>query len=400
MFEALALDAFDLPEGVTYLDGNSLGPLPKAARARVDSMLKEEWGKLLIGGWNAGGADGEGWMDQPLIQGDRIGHLIGAPKGTTLVGETLSIRLYQALAAALSLRPDRKVVLTDSGNFPSDLYMAQALLETLGQGHELVIVEPEEVADRIGDDVAVLMLTHVDYRSGRMHDMAALTKAAHDIGALTVWDLAHSAGAVVVDLAGCEADFAVGCTYKYLNGGPGAPAFIHAREDHCETARPVLAGWLGHAAPFAFEQAYRPGPGISRFRVGTPPIVQMAALETALDVFDGVEMADIRARSIALSQGFVERVLDKTDLQLASDPDPQKRGSQISLHHAEGYAVMQALIARGVVGDFRAPDILRFGFAPLYNSRADVLSAADELAEIVASEAWNRPEFLTRKAVT
>ncbi|MEM7270537.1 MAG: kynureninase [Pseudomonadota bacterium] len=388
--------AFELPAGVTYLDGNSLGPLPKTAKARIGGMVADEWGELLITGWNKAG-----WMDQPTALGDRIGRLIGAPAGSVTLGDTLSIKVYQALAAALQMRPGRKVVLSDSGNFPTDLYMAEGLIRAMNDSHELRVVAPEAVADAIDETVAAVMLTEVDYRTGRKHDMAALTKAAHDAGAVSVWDLAHSAGALPVDMAGVNAEFAIGCTYKYLNGGPGAPAFIYVRPDLADAIDPALAGWLGHVAPFAFDLDYRPGQGVARMRVGTPPVIQMAALEAAMDVWDGIDMADIRARSITLSERFIVEVETRCEgVALASPRDPHLRGSQVSFHHKEGYAVMQALIARGVIGDFRAPDIMRFGFAPLYNTEEEVVRAATEMADILRTEAWNRPEFLTRAAVT
>ena len=280
---------FHLPEGVIYLDGNSLGPLPRAATARMQRAMQDEWGEMLITGWNRAG-----WMAQPRALGDRIGRLIGAAPGSVVLGDTLSVKVYQALAAALALRPDRRVILSDSGNFPSDLYMAEGLIRALDRGHELRVVAPEEVAEAITDEVAVTLLTEVDYRTGRLHDMAGLTARAHAAGALTIWDLAHSAGALPVDVAGAGADFAVGCTYKYLNGGPGAPAFIHVAPRHADAAFPALSGWLGHDAPFAFEQAYRPGAGIERMRVGTPPVLAMAALEAALDIWDGVDMGALR----------------------------------------------------------------------------------------------------------
>ena len=390
---------FHLPEGIAYLDGNSLGPMPRGVPARLASMVEGDWAEKLIGGWN-GGWDGVGWMTAPTALGDRIGRLIGAPEGTVVCGDTLSIKVYQALAAALDMRPDRRVVLSDSGNFPSDLYMAEGLIRALGRGHELRVVAPEMVADAIDEDTAVLMLTEVDYRTGRMHDMAALTARAHDAGALAVWDLAHSAGAIPVDVAGADADFAVGCTYKFLNGGPGAPAFIYVPDRHQEAARPALQGWLGHAAPFDFDPSYRPDPGIARMRVGTPPMLQLAALDAALDVFDMTNMDALRARQIALSERFVAAVEDATDLALASPRDPRTRGSQVSFRHPEGYAVMQALIADGVVGDFRAPDILRFGICPLYNDEGDLDRAADALARILHDDAWDRPEHRRRKAVT
>ncbi|MCR9069694.1 MAG: kynureninase [Rhodobacteraceae bacterium] len=386
---------FHLPDGVIYLDGNSLGPLPSGAVDRATRAMENEWGEMLIGGWNTAG-----WIDLPTTLGDRIAPLIGAAPGTTLVGDTLSIRLYQALGAALGLT-DRRVVLTDSGNFPSDLYMARGLLKTLGQGHQLRIVDPEAVADALTQEVGVLMLTQVDYRTGRMHDMAALTAQAHAMGALTVWDLAHSAGAVPVDLAGAGADFAVGCTYKFLNGGPGAPAFIHVSPRHADTAPTLLNGWLGHAAPFAFEAGYRPAPGIARMRVGTPPVIQMRVLEAALDIWDDVDMADLRARSIALSDCFIAGVEAACPaLTLASPRDPHQRGSQVSFRFADGYAAMQALIARGVIGDFRAPDIMRFGITPLYTTRADIDAAVNHLAEVIATRAYDDPAFRARRAVT
>ena len=387
---------FHLPEGLVYLDGNSLGPMPKTALAAAKRVIADEWGEMLIGGWNK--AD---WMSLPMRLGEKIGRLIGAPAGSVTTGDTLSIKVYQALASALELNPGRKIVLSDNGNFPTDLYMAVGLLKSLGEDYRLKVVDPEAVADHIDDSVAVVMLTEVDYRSGRMHDMAAITRKAHDAGAVMIWDLAHSAGAVPVDLTAANADFAVGCTYKYLNGGPGAPAFIYVRPDLADRVRPALSGWLGHEAPFAFDLDYRPGAGVERMRVGTPPIIQMTVLDAALEVWDGVDMADIRARSIELSQRFIELVEAGTDKAvLASPRDPQARGSQVSFRFSEGYAAMQALIARTVVGDFRAPDIMRFGFCPLYNSVEEVEQAAGILCEIVETGAWDRPEFRKRQAVT
>ncbi|MBN2630355.1 MAG: kynureninase [Rhodobacteraceae bacterium] len=387
---------FHLPDGVIYLDGNSLGPMPKAAAGRVAACVTDEWGDMLIRGWN-----GAGWMDQPSRLGDRIARLIGAEAGSVVLGDTLSIKVYQALAAALEMVPDRRVILSDTGNFPSDLYVAEGLCRTLGDGYRLVTVAPEAVADAMDDSVAVLMITQVDYRSGRMHDMAALTARAHAAGARVVWDLAHSAGAVPVNVAGCEADFAVGCTYKYLNSGPGGPAFIYVAPRHQDHARPALSGWLGHAAPFDFEPHYRPGAGIERMRVGTPPVLQLAALEASLEIWDAVDMATLRARSVALCEAFIAGVeATCPDLTLASPRDAALRGSQVSWSHPEGYAIMQALIARGVIGDFRAPDILRFGFTPLYTSDADVSGAVAALSDIMANRAWDRPEFRARARVT
>ena len=387
---------FALPEGVLYLDGNSLGPLPAAVPDRIDAMLREEWGQMLITGWNQAG-----WMEMPMRLGDRIGRLIGAEPGQVAVGDTLSIKVYQALAAALDLRPDRKVVLSDTGNFPSDLYIAQGLLKMLGPDYELRLVAPEEVEAAITDEIAVTLITEVDYRSGRLHDMAALTRKAHEVGAVTVWDLAHSAGATPVDLAGAGADFAVGCTYKYLNGGPGAPAFIYVAPRHAGRALPALSGWLGHEAPFAFDLDYRAGAGVERMRVGTPPVIQMAALDCALDIWEMTTMEQVRARSITLSELFIAEVEAACPgLTLASPRDPQARGSQVSFRFDEGYAAMQALIARGVIGDFRAPDIMRFGFTPLYLDEDDVRGAVAILAEILNDKLWDRADYNARTAVT
>ncbi|UWQ23565.1 kynureninase [Leisingera aquaemixtae] len=387
---------FDLPEGVIYLDGNSLGPLPRAAKERVGEMMQDEWGQMLITGWNKAG-----WMDKPKALGDRIGRLIGAEPGHVVMGDTLSIKVYQAVASALELNPGRKVVLSDNGNFPTDLYMASGLLKSLGPDYELRVVDPEAVEDAITEEIAVLMITEVDYRTGRKHDMKALTEKAHAHGVLTVWDLAHSAGAIPVDLAGCRADFAVGCTYKYLNGGPGAPAFIYVSPRHAETARPALSGWLGHEAPFAFDLDYRPGSGIDRMRVGTPPILQMTALEAAMDIWDKADMDSVRAKSIELCDLFIAGV-ERTcpQLELASPRDPAFRGSQVSFKFDEGYAAMQALIARGVIGDFRAPDIMRFGFTPLYIDEGDVRAAVEIIADVMANASWDRPEYMVRHAVT
>jgi kynureninase len=389
-------ELFHLPEGLIYLDGNSLGPLPKAANARVAAMMAEEWGNQLIRGWNSAG-----WIDMPSRIGDRIGRLIGAPEGTVVAGDTLSIKVYQALASALDLRPDRKVVLSDTGNFPTDLYMAQGLLRSLGKGHELKVVAPEEVQGAIDETVAALLVTEVDYRTGRLHDMKALTEKAHAEGALAIWDLAHSAGAISVDVTGAQADFAVGCTYKYLNGGPGAPAFIYVAPKHADMAVPALSGWLGHEAPFAFDPDYRPAPGVERMRVGTPPIIALTALDAALDAWDGIDMAEIRASSMALGERFISEVEARCpQLRLASPRDPGRRGSQVSFRFENGYAVMQALIARGVIGDFRAPDIMRFGFTPLYLGLDDVVRAAEILEDVMKARLWDRPDYLKRSKVT
>ncbi len=387
---------FHLPDGIIYLDGNSLGPLPRTAAARVAQVVEAEWGRMLITGWNKAG-----WMEQPSRVGNRIATLIGAEAGSVVMGDTLSIKVYQALAAAVEMNPSRRVILSDTGNFPSDLYMAEGLCRTLGDGYTLKTVAPEAVADHIDDTVAVTLLTEVDYRTGRKHDMAALTALAHDKGAITIWDLAHSAGALPVHLAACGADFAVGCTYKYLNSGPGGPAFIYVAPRHADRVRPALSGWLGHEAPFAFDLAYRPGGGIERMRVGTPPVLQMAALEAALDIWDAATIEDVRAACLALTDQFIAGVEAVCPtLTLATPRTHAQRGSQVSFRHAQGYAIMQAMIARGVIGDFRSPDILRFGFTPLFIGADDVARAIAILADVMQNDLWDRPEYKTRARVT
>ena len=389
-------DKFVLPDGMIYLDGNSLGPLPKAVNAHLSQMVTDQWGAHLIKGWNV-----DDWMGQPARVGNMVGRLIGAPTGSVTMGDTLSIKVYQALSAALQMRPDRKVILSDSGNFPSDLYMAQGLIAQLNAGHELRIVAPEAVADAMTDDVAAVMITQVDYRTGRLHDMGDITAKAQAAGAVMIWDLAHTAGALPVDLAGSGCEFAVGCTYKYLNGGPGAPAFIYARPDIVADIQPALSGWLGHDAPFAFEQEYRPAADIERMRVGTPPVLQMTALEAALAVWDDVDMDELRAASIRLCDLFIAGVESRCpSLTLASPRDGTQRGSQVSFHFEHGYAAMQAMIEQDVIGDFRAPDIMRFGFTPLYVDKYDVRRAVDVLDDVISNRLWDNPQFLQTSRVT
>ena len=387
---------FYVPEGMIYLDGNSLGPLPLNAKDRVGASMTDQWGEMLITGWNKAG-----WMDMPRRVGDRIAQILGAASGSIVMGDTLSIKVYQALSSALDLRPDRRVILSDTGNFPSDLYMAEGLIKSLDRDYELRVVAPEDVYDAIDDDVAVTLITEIDYRTGRRHDMQVITERAHACGAITVWDLAHSAGAVDVDLTGANVDFAIGCTYKYLNGGPGAPAFIYVRPDLADAVRPALSGWLGHAAPFDFELNYRAGDGIDRLRVGTPPILGLVALDAALDVWDHVDIADVRARSIELSEAFVEEVSAGCPiLKLASPRDPHARGSQVSYHFEQGYAAMQAMIDRKIIGDFRAPDLMRFGFTPLYIGIDQVRAAAHTLCDVINLNLWDDPKYKTRQKVT
>ncbi|MCA1413030.1 kynureninase [Bradyrhizobium sp. NBAIM20] len=387
---------FHLPDGVIYLDGNSLGALPLGVAERVNRVITEEWGNELIRAWNSAG-----WYVQPRHLGDRIARLIGAEAGSVMVGDTLSLKVYQALAAALDMSVSRKVILSDTGNFPTDLYMAEGLIATLGRGHQLRLVAPEEIEDALSEEIAVLYITEVDYRTGRRHDMAKLTAKAHALGIVTVWDLAHSAGALPVDLAGSGADFAAGCTYKYLNAGPGAPAFLYVAPRHADGARAALSGWMGHAKPFAFELAYASAGGVERMRVGTPPVLAMAALEASLDIWDKVDIKEVRARSLALGDlliGEVERRCPQ--LKLVTPRDHERRGSQVSFAFAGGYAAMQALIARGVVGDFRAPDIMRFGLTPLYIGEGEIVRAAEIVEEVISGEVWRRPEYQVVHAVT
>jgi len=387
---------FRLPQGIIYLDGNSLGPLPEGAIQRAQRTIEKEWGEMLIRAWNLAG-----WMDQPRRVGDKIAPLIGAETGTVVMGDTLSIKMYQALAAALAMRPDRKIVLSDTGNFPTDLYMAEGLIATLSRGHQLRLVAPEEIEASLSDEIAVLYLTEVDYRTGRRHDMARLTAQARARGILTIWDLAHSAGALPVDLSGVGADFAAGCTYKYLNAGPGAPAFLYVAPRHADSARAALSGWMGHAKPFAFELGYAAAGGIERMRVGTPPVLALAALEASLDIWDRVDLAEVRARSLALGDLLINEVERRCpSLRLVTPRAHAQRGSQVSVAFDGGYAAMQALIARGVIGDFRAPDIMRFGITPLYIGEAEIMRAAETIEEVIVGEVWRRPEYQVVNAVT
>ncbi|MGJ8617883.1 MAG: kynureninase [Sulfitobacter sp.] len=396
MANVLRKEAFIMPEGMVYLDGNSLGPMPKGVPGRVTAMLQDEWSQMLIKGWNKAG-----WMALPEKVGNMVGKLLGAPEGSVVMGDTLSIKVFQALASAVKMVPDRRVILSDKGNFPSDLYIAEGLVGLLGQGYELRTVAPQDVANAITDDVAVVMLTEVDYRSGRMHDMNAITKAAHDNGSVMVWDLAHSAGAIPVDLQGSNCEFAVGCTYKYFNGGPGAPAFIYVRPDLADSVEPALSGWLGHRQPFDFDLNYTPAKGIERMRVGTPPIIQMAALEVAMEVWDGIDMQDLRAASVALQEQFIEEVeASVPQLTLASPRDSKVRGSQVSFQFEHGYAAMQALIDRDVIGDFRAPDIMRFGFTPLYLDASDVSKAVAVIKDVMDNDLWDNDAYKVRSRVT
>ena len=394
---------FEMPDGVLYLDGNSLGPLPKTTPARVERLLREEWGKNLIRGWLA-----DGWMEKPLALGDRLARLIGADAGEVAVVDTTSINVFKLLAAAFAMRPDRRVILSDRENFPTDLYMAQGLSALMDKGHELKLVGEDEIASALDESVAVVMLTQTNFKSGRVHAMREITAAAHRVGALTLWDLAHSAGAYPVDLNGAGADFAVGCSYKYLNAGPGGPAFLYVARRHQAAAHQPLTGWLGHESPFEFDTRYRPADGIRRQICSSPGILGLVALEAALEIFEDTDMAAIRRKSNALCDLFIELVEARCGghgFELASPreagmSEPLVRGSQVSFRHPEGYAIVQALIQRGVIGDFRAPDVLRFGFTPLYLGYADVYDAVEHLVQVMEGSEWDVDAFRTRAAVT
>ena len=392
---AFARDRFRLPEGVIYLDGNSLGALPKAAPHALAETAERQWGEDLIASWNK-----HGWIDWPTRIAAKLAPIVGAKPTDLLIADSTSVSLFKLLAAAVRARPGRKTILSQQANFPTDLYVAQGLAGMLGL--ELKAVPAKEVLAAIGEDTAVVTLTHVDYRSAAVHDMRAINDVAHAAGALAVWDLSHSAGAISLDLDGSGCDLAVGCGYKYLNGGPGAPAFIYVAERLQDELANPLQGWMGHAEPFAFVDGYRPADGILRFLTGTPSILAMAALEAGLDTFEGIAMADIAEKSRRLSQLFVDEVEERCgrEVRLASPRDPADRGSHVVFAHAEGYAVMQALIARGVIGDFRAPDLMRFGFTPLYNGFAEMVRAAEILADILGSREWDQPRFKTRAKVT
>jgi kynureninase len=389
---------FHIPDGMIYLDGNSLGMLPKHVPQRLLDVAQRQWGETLIKSWNE-----HGWFHLAQKIGDRIARLIGAPKGSVIAGDTISVNLFKLLGAAAKLNPSRRVILSDNGNFPSDLYVAQGFRDLMDDGYVLKVVDPEAVLDSIDETIAFTMITEVDYRSSRLHDMRKVTAKAHAKGALTIWDLAHSAGATPVDLTGGNADFALGCTYKYLNGGPGAPAFLYVRPDLQDKVQPALSGWWGHASPFTFDLEYRPAPGIIRNQCGTQPMLSMAALDAALDVWDDVDMQMLRRKSLALCKLFIDLVRERSGhhgVTIAGPGGMEQRGSHVSIHHPQGYAVMQALIASNVIGDFRSPDMMRFGFTPLYTSFADVWDAVDILTRILDKREWDQPHFLMKKAVT
>ncbi len=391
-------DRFALPEGVVYLDGNSLGALPKAAAERARGVIGEEWGNGLIRSWNDAN-----WIDLPFEVGAKIARLIGAEAGEVVACDSTSVNLFKLLAGAFALRPKRRVLLTDSNNFPTDNYVAEGIGEFLGDRVERRLVSADEIIDAIDGDTAVVSLTHVNYRSGRIHDMAAINAAATAQGALSLWDLSHSAGAVALDLNGSGADLAVGCGYKYLNGGPGAPAYLFVAKRHQAAIRQPLSGWMGHASPFDFSSQFRPAPGIGRMLTGTPPVIALAVLESGLDILAEAGMDALRAKSVALGELFmalIEATCAGHGLELLSPPDSAQRGSQVSYAYANGYGAVQALIARGVIGDFRRPNVMRFGFAPLYLRYVDVWDAAQALGAVLGAEDWQGHQIGDKGAVT
>jgi kynureninase len=386
---------FLVPDGVVYLDGNSLGALAVGVAERVHDVVHRQWGHDLIRSWNT-----NGWWNLPTVVGDKIGRLVGAAPGEVVACDSTSVNLYKLAVAAQRLRPDRHIVLTDKVNFPTDLY----ILDEAARSHGAAVrrVAPADVCERIDRDVAVVALTHVDYRTGEVYDLAAVTAAAHAQGALALWDLSHSAGALAVDLGGAGADLAVGCGYKYLNGGPGAPAYVYVAQRWQDALAQPLTGWLGHADPFAMSPEFRPAVGVRRALTGTPAVLSLAALDAALDTFEGLDMAAVRAKSVALTELFIELVDERLPgvFTMVSPRTAKRRGSQVSLGHPDAYAIVQALIARGVIGDYRAPDVARFGFAPLYLRHVDVWDAVDHLVAVMAGEEWRRAEHQVRATVT
>ena len=396
-------EQFELPAGLIYLDGNSLGALSRRTRERIATVVTREWGENLITSWN--GAD---WISLPQRVGDRIGALVGAAKGQVVAADSTTVNLFKVLSAALRANPARRVIVSERTNFPTDLYVIEGVIAQLGGIHELVLAESSEDAldamlGERGSEVAAVVLTHVHYTTSRIHDMAHITAAAHRAGAAMIWDLSHSAGVVPVDLDGCEVDFAVGCGYKHLNGGPGAPAFLYAARRHHDRGGQPVSGWMGDARPFDFHAGYEPAAGISRYLSGTPPVVALAALEASVELILEAPMEAIRRKSIALGDHFidlVDRHCQGFGMELASPREGTRRGSHVSYRHAASYPVMQALISAGVIGDCRPPDLLRFGFAPLYLRFADVWSAVMTLAGILKAGDWDRPEFHSRRRVT
>lgn len=391
-------DRFYVPEGVLYFDGNSLGVVPKTVEARLQQVIAQEWGEGLVRSWN-----NAGWYEMPRRLGNKIAKLIGAQDDEVVVADSTSVNLFKVLAAGLKLNANRRVILSEPDNFPTDLYMAQGLIQLWGSDHQLVLKAADDILSAIDEQTAVVMLTHVNYRTGAMHDMQAITAQAHAKGALVIWDLAHSAGALPVDLTGVNADFAIGCGYKYLNGGPGAPAFVYVAKRHQAHFSQPLAGWMGHDRPFAFEWKYKPAEGIARYLAGTQAVLSMSALECGVDIMLEADINVMRQKSVAMADLFiqlVEQYCGRHGLQLVTPRDAAKRGSQVSYSHPQGFPIMQALIAAGVIGDYREPNLLRFGFTPLYVGYTDIWDTVMILADILDKGTWQKPEYQRRGAVT
>ncbi len=388
---------FSLNDGEIYLDGNSLGPVSASVRRRVNDVLDDEWGRGLVRSWGDAG-----WMAMPTRLGDRIAPLIGAQPGEVLVADTLTFLIAKLTVGALELRPDRHVVLTDVANFHSDIYIIEAMCARAGRPVTMKMIDRDHLDEELNDDVALVELTQVDYRTGESLDMAAITEKVHAVGALMLWDFAHSTGAVPLDVTGANVDFAAGCGYKYLNGGPGAPGFLYVRKSWQGQLRNPLPGWLGHARPFDFELTYEPADGMQAFVTSSPSIVALAALDGALDIWDQTSMAEVRAKSLALTDLFIQLVDERLPgvFDLVTPLEHDRRGSQVALRHREGYGIIQALIEARVIGDFRAPDICRFGFTPLYLRFVDVYDAVERIAGVMESESFRDPRFAVRNAVT
>jgi kynureninase len=392
-------DLFVLPEDLVYLDGNSLGALPATAQQRAAEIVQQQWGQDLVTSWNT-----HAWIDLPLTVGEKIAPLLGAATGQVICCDSISVNLFKLLATALQMQEDRHVVLSQSDNFPADLYIAEGLRGIGADGAvDLKLVEDDGITGALDDSVAVLMLTHVNYKSGKIHDMQRLTRLAHEKGVLVIWDLAHSAGAVPLALDDCGVDFAVGCGYKYLNGGPGSPAFIYAAMRHHDSIRQPLSGWMGHATPFAFDREYRAAPGMRQFLSGTPPILSMGVLDAALDIFAGVDMRVLRDKSRKLGELFLELAAGDgclAEFELASPADSAQRGSQLALAHPQAFAICQAMVDEGIIADFRAPDVLRLGFAPLYLRYSDVARSVAVLARVMANKSYTQEKYSRRQKVT
>ncbi len=391
-------DKFVIAEDEIYLDGNSLGLLPKAAIERTREVITQEWGQGLIRSWNK--AD---WVNAPRRIGDKIATFVGANPGEVICADSTSANLFKLAAAAVKMQPGRHKIISEPGNFPTDLYILQGLVQYLGSDYTLAVIERDKIPDAIDEDTAAVVLTQVHYKTGLMFDMKAITKRAHDKGALALWDLSHSAGALAVDLNGCNADMAVGCGYKYLNGGPGAPAFLFVAKRHQDKIQTPLTGWFGHEAPFVFDDDYRPASGIERTQCGTPAVIGLSVLEVGVDIMAQADMSDIRRKSSKMGDLFIQLLDEKCKdygFEIVSPRDANVRGSQVSMKHDNGYAIVQALIARGVIGDFRAPDIMRFGFTPLYLRYIDIWNMVEILVEIMETNEWQKPEYSKVAAVT